>query len=224
MKSPTLNINCDSWGGKLFAMDTVPPIMENSRLGRENATVLVAEDETGLADLYSAWLSTDYSVRTAYDGEQALNAVDDSTDVVLLDRRMPGLAGDEVLNRIRERDLSCRVAMVTAVEPDFNVVELGFDDYVVKPVSEVNLRDLVDRLLQLAGYDSLLQEYFALTSTKATLEAEKSEAELVDSEEYAALTAQLAELQEQLDDDRAEVVCEDFTALLRDPSNSPVKS
>jgi DNA-binding response OmpR family regulator len=36
---------------------------------------------------------------------------------VLLDRRMPGLSGDNALNRIREREYDCRVAMVTAVDP-----------------------------------------------------------------------------------------------------------
>lgn len=80
--------------------------------------VLVVDDEEDLANLYSQWLSDDYAVRTAYNGEQALERLDETVDVVLLDRRMPGLSGDDALNRIREREYDCRVAMVTAVDPD----------------------------------------------------------------------------------------------------------
>ena len=81
--------------------------------------VLVVEDEPDLADLYATWLKIDYSVRTAYGGEEAVEQLDDEIDVVLLDRRMPGLSGDEVLTKIRERGIDCYVSMVTAVEPDF---------------------------------------------------------------------------------------------------------
>jgi len=100
--------------------------------------VLVVEDEPDLADLYAAWLGDEYRVRTAYGGQEALDELDeadDEVDAILLDRRMPGLSGDEVLAAVRERGIDCRVAMVTAVEPDFDILKMGFDDYLVKPVT-----------------------------------------------------------------------------------------
>ncbi len=80
--------------------------------------VLVVEDEPDLADLYATWLRGEYRVRVAYGGREALEKLDDEVEVVLLDRRMPDLSGDEALKEIRERGFDCRVAMVTAVEPD----------------------------------------------------------------------------------------------------------
>ncbi|WP_423750819.1 response regulator [Salinirarus marinus] len=76
----------------------------------DTATVLIVEDERALVDLFSNWLSDDFDVRTAYDGEQALAKIDDEVDVVLLDRRMPGLSGDDVLERVRERDIDATLA------------------------------------------------------------------------------------------------------------------
>ncbi|MFC4553269.1 response regulator, partial [Halorussus sp. GCM10023401] len=104
-------------------------------------TVLVIEDEPDLGRLYELWLEDDYDVKHVETGEQALSALDDSVDVVLLDRRLPGMSGRAVLEEIRERDVDCRVAMVTAVDPSFDVVEMGFDTYVTKPPDREQLRD-----------------------------------------------------------------------------------
>jgi DNA-binding response OmpR family regulator len=171
--------------------------------------VLVVEDEPDLAELYTAWLSEHCTVRTAYDGEEALRQIDGAIDIVLLDRRMPGLSGDEVLDTIRERDIDSRVAMVTAVEPDFDIVEMGFDDYLVKPVSATDLLDTVDQLLLRSTYDEQLQELFALASKKAILDSQKTEAELRASEEYARLEDRLAVLRAQIDDTVSELIDQD---------------
>ncbi|AGB15758.1 response regulator with CheY-like receiver domain and winged-helix DNA-binding domain [Halovivax ruber XH-70] len=165
-----------------------------------NPHVLVVEDEPDLADLYGAWLDDDYSVETVYDGADGLEAIDESVDVVLLDRRMPGLSGDTVLDTIRERSLDCRVAMVTAVEPDFDIIEMGFDDYLVKPVSSGDLTSVVDQLLLRSTYDDQLQEYFSLAAKKALLDAQKTEAERSASQEYDQLTDELAVVRTKVDD------------------------
>lgn len=168
-------------------------------------TVLVAEDEPALADLYTAWLEGDYRVRTAYNGSQALDAIDADVDVVLLDRRMPGLSGDRVLSTIRERKLDCRIAMVTAVEPDFDIVEMGFDDYLVKPASKSDLQALVDQLLLRTEYDDMLQEFYALASKRAILDKQKPEYERRASEEYQRLEDRLAVLRTDIDETMAEL-------------------
>ena len=168
--------------------------------GADEPTVLVVEDEPDLAELYTAWLQEYCDVRTAYDGEEALDAMDEAVDIVLLDRRMPGLSGDEVLDALQSRDLDPRVAMVTAVEPDFDIVEMGFDEYLVKPVSKEDLVETVDQLLLRSEYDEQILELFALASKKALLDAEKTEAELRASEEYARLVDRLAVLREEVDE------------------------
>jgi len=183
----------------------------------EQSTVLVVDDEQDVADLYSMWLQDEYRVRSAYEGEEALDVLDESVDVVLLDRRMPGQSGDDVLEEIRERDLDCRVVMVTAVKPDFDILEMGFDDYLVKPVSRDDLLETVEQMLTRVDYGEQLQEYYSLVSKKAVLEAEKDPATLEESEEYAELEAEIAQLETQVDDTRDQLDDhDDFVGAFQD--------
>ena len=126
-------------------------------MSEEDPLVLVVEDEPDLADLYATWLSESYRVRTAYGGHEAIEKLGSEVDVMLLDRRMPDLPGDEVLEVVRDRGLDCRVAMVTAVEPDFDIVAMGFDDYLVKPVSREDLQETVSNLVVRNEYDAGMQ-------------------------------------------------------------------
>ncbi len=182
----------------------------------DNPVVLVVDDEENLADLYSQWFTDEYEVRTAYDGEQALDLLDESVDVVLLDRQMPGLSGDDVLNCIRDEGLDCRVAMVTAVEPDFDIIELGFDDYLTKPVSKADLQEVIQGLLRRSTYDRRLQDYYSLVTTKVALEAEKSASVLADDHRYTDLKTEIQERKSELGRTQADLDVDDFEAAFRD--------
>ncbi len=160
----------------------------------KDQTVLIVEDERGLADLFETWLMTEYTVETAYDGESAISVMNADIDCVLLDRRMPGLSGGEVLEKLRDEGYDCPMAMVTAVEPDFDIIEMGFDDYIVKPVNRDEMLGLVEELLSLTTYEDNLKRFYELASKKAALESSKSEAELAESEEYDRLVSELTQL------------------------------
>lgn len=200
----------------IYSQSNVPTV---SVPDRDSVSVLVVEDEPDLAALYATWLDDEYDVETAYDGNEALEAIDEDIDIVLLDRRMPGLSGDTVLDTIRERGLDCRVAMVTAVEPDFDIVGMGFDDYLVKPVSKEELQSIIEQLLLRSTYDKQLQEFFAVASKKALLDAEKTDAERKTSQEYAELEDRLAVLratvtdtmEDLLEGDGYRRLCQDLT-------------
>jgi len=188
-------------------------------MGDDATGVLVVDDEQRLADLFGTWLRGDREVRITYDGESALEALDDDIGVVLLDRRMPGMSGDEVLDEIRERDVSVRVVMVTAVDPDFDIVGMGFDDYVVKPVSKDDLLDVVERMQTRSAYDQSVQRYYSLASKKALLESEKPASELEDSQEYQELVAEFEQLGEEADAAVDELSTnDDFESAFRDLS------
>jgi len=178
--------------------------------------ILVVEDEVELAELFAAWLSEEYDVDVATDGEEALELVDADTDVVLLDRLMPGLSGDEVLEAIRERGYDCRVAMVTAVEPDFDVLDMGFDDYVVKPLFRNDIQRLVRGLLERDAYDRRLSELFATASKLAALESHKEQDELAENEEYSRLKAELERTRERIEQLEAGMTEGDFEAVFYD--------
>ena len=183
----------------------------------DETTVLVVDDERDIADLYSAWLEESYAVRTAYGAGEALEKTDETVDVVLLDRQMPEMTGDEVLERVRERELDCRVVMVTAVDPDFDIVDMPFDDYLTKPVMLEELRDAVERMRTREDYDEKMQDFFALSAKKATLEAQKDPVELRNNEEYERLDQQVEELREEADDTVAEISeTDDFEAIFQE--------
>lgn len=133
-------------------------------------TVLVVDDDRGLADTYAVWLETDYDVRVAYGGEAALDQASDDVDVVVLDRRMPDLPGDRVLEQLRERGSNSQIVMLTAVEPDADAIDLPFDAYLTKPVSKHELLEVVDELLLRGQFPPELQEYFARHSRAEILE------------------------------------------------------
>jgi DNA-binding response OmpR family regulator len=135
--------------------------------------VLMVDDERKVADAYALRLEDVADVTVAYGGKEALATVGESRtpDVVLLDRHMPDLSGDEVLARLRDRDVETRVVMVTAVDPDLGVLDMPFDDYLSKPVEREDLHAAVDQQCQVLAYE-LLGEYFRLESTLAVVESQ----------------------------------------------------
>jgi DNA-binding NtrC family response regulator len=164
----------------------------------ERETVLVVEDEDHLAELYTEYLEGDYEVRTAYGGLEAMEMLASDLDVVLLDRRMPIVSGNEVLAEIEERGLQCRVAMVTAVDPDFDIIDMGCDDYVVKPVTRDRLTEVVDRLVKLSEYTDRKRELTSKKLKRNVLQVEKTESELADSDTFQRLQREIDEMEDTI--------------------------
>lgn len=178
----------------------------------ERSTVLVVDDEVETVGLFTELLSDNYTVRTAYTGEEALEMMDSDVNVVLLDRMMPGMSGDEVLQTIRARNFDCLIVMVTAIKPDIGILDLPFDDYLVKPVTGKEIRDAVSRMIGRQRMNHTLQEIFAIVSKMATLEAKMSIRELKASSEYATLETRFDELREETDwDDLTDHMYAEFT-------------
>jgi DNA-binding response OmpR family regulator len=190
--------------------------MATGETGRDDVTVLVVDDEDSFVSMYADWLANRWTVRTATGGEAALDALDEAVDVLLLDRRMPGLSGDEVLDLIRDLGYDCRVAMVTAVPPDFDLLEMGFDDYATKPLDRAELVSMVERLAARSEYSTLVQRYFSTVRKRELLRSEKGEAELAGRTDYRALEERIDELRRRT---RQMTVCfgeDDFRALFYD--------
>lgn len=184
--------------------------------GSGSPTVLVVDDEPDLTDTHARYLSDEYDVRKAYSGAEAIEQLDDDVAVTLLDRRLPNSSSDEILERINERYPDCRTTLVTGVTPDFDILDMEFDDYVVKPVGKAELRNTVEQMLARSDYQELLREYFALLSKYATLKTHKTEAELEDSPEFARLETQIERHRDELDELTADFDPEDFRLLCRD--------
>lgn len=178
---------------------------------KDSASVLVVDDERDTRRLYEAWLST-YDVTTAENGHAALDRLTDDVRVVLLDRRMPNTSGRAVLERIRARGYDCRIAVVTAVEPDVDIVDLGFDAYLTKPTTRELLLETVETLLARDEYDDDLRELFALCERRAVLRA--ADADL--SAAVGTLDNRIAQIANTLDTTISGFDDADFRVAFRD--------
>lgn len=194
--------------------------MSQNASGR--ATVLVVDDEERVADVQALTLQHSYDTRVAYGGRAALEKFDGSVDAVVLDRRMPDIHGDEVLARIRERDAESGganadtvVVMMTAVDPDLNILEMEFDDYLTKPVDAETLTRSLERQLDTRQEeDPRLTEFFSTVSKLDVLESELPPSELEASEEYTDLERRAETLGNELDEEYGDF--EDLVDTFRD--------
>lgn len=177
-----------------------------------DVTVLIVDDQSNLVSLYAAWLAKPYDVRSATSGEEALELIDDTVDVAFLDRRMPGMTGDELLEIIRDRGIDCPVAMITAVEPDTDIIDIPFDDYLIKPIDENDLRSTVEILLQRRDYDEKSQEFFALAAKRTAIE--NADRDHTDDPEYQELLARMEELREEIGTTLAELESGEYETAL----------
>ena len=114
--------------------------------------ILVVDDEPGLRESFRLILDDDYEVVDVPDGPPALDVLRSAqVDLVLLDIRLPGMDGIEVLERIKALDESVEVILVTAVKTVRTAVaamKLGAFDYLTKPFEEDELLSLVRRALE----------------------------------------------------------------------------
>lgn len=167
--------------------------------GQRLPIVVIVEDDGDLGELYAGWLADSYRVRTVQSADEAKAIIDKDIDVVILDRLLPGSSGDELLAWIHSQQLRARVAMVSGVTPDFDVIEMGFDTYIQKPTSRRAIREVVQMLLTRTMYDQRVQRYFELRTKKRLLEGEKNSVVLEENQHYRQLSAELREIRAELD-------------------------
>lgn len=140
--------------------------------GKNLPKALLVDDEKEVADAYALRLRGLCEVETVYDGQSALSAIESNEyDVLLLDRHMPGMSGDEVLDQLPDHGFSGRVIMVTAIDPGFDVLDMPFDDYLCKPVDREDVREAVSQQCTILGYETL-GEYFSAESKRSVIETE----------------------------------------------------
>ena len=175
--------------------------------GGERPTVLVVDDEAAFAESAALWLADQYQVRVANDGSEAIEKYGPEVDAVLMDRRMPGTTGDEALAALSEARGAAGVAIMSAVEPDYDVVEMEFDSYLRKPVSKDDILETTEQLIRRADYPPELRDLFAIAATiealgegyqRHELEADQRHQTLVDelASRSAAVSADLSALHE----------------------------
>ncbi len=147
-----------------------------------SARILVVDDEPPIVDMLSYNLKrANYEVITARDGEEALvKARQEQPDLIILDLMLPRLDGLEVCRALRrERDVP--IIMLTARDSEVDRVvglELGADDYVVKPFSVRELMARVKSVLRRATPRPLEEVLDTVRAGTLTVDAARHEVRL----------------------------------------------
>lgn len=117
------------------------------------ASVLIIEDEPLLArNICESLTLAGHTARIVGSGEEGLEAAEkDPPDIVLLDLRLPGIDGLDVLHELRRRGSSASVITMTAygrIESAVTAMKAGASDYLTKPLDLKELEIVIDRVLQ----------------------------------------------------------------------------
>jgi DNA-binding response OmpR family regulator len=90
--------------------------------------------------------------------------------------------------------------MITAVDPDFDILDMPFDDYLCKPIDKDDLVAAIDQQLAARRYDDRMAEYLEVTSKLTLLEAEKTAQSLDENEDIGSLKARAEALKTEMDE------------------------
>lgn len=115
--------------------------------------ILIVDDEKNIRQTLSTHLeSEDYEVETAMNGEEGLKEFDKKNyDLVLLDMKLPGVDGIEILKKMKEKKEDIVVIIITAygtIENSVEAMKLGAFDYIQKPFNPDEISDIVTDVLK----------------------------------------------------------------------------
>ncbi|MCG1004431.1 MULTISPECIES: response regulator [Halobacterium] len=166
--------------------------------GDSQPTILFVDDEKPLADLFATWLSDEYETIPVYSGQEAIEHLEDA-DLVFVDRRLPEMSGDRIAEVARERGYDIPIVALSAVDPSPEILDVPFDDYLLKPMARDVLIEEADRLLEIRDFSNEFREYFRLQSLTTTLRTHGDVEELEEDERYLAAVEKVREMEEDLD-------------------------
>jgi two-component system, OmpR family, alkaline phosphatase synthesis response regulator PhoP len=166
--------------------------------------VLVVDDEQSIVTLLQYNLEqAGYEVITAMDGEEGKRLAEtDSPDLVVLDLMLPNLDGMEVCKQLRQKNIMTPILMLTAKDDELDKIiglELGADDYMVKPFSP---REVVARV------KAILRR--TLVQNEAAVENDKTAGEI----EIGKLTISADKYEAYFKEDLLELTLKEFELLL----------
>jgi len=145
----------DSKLTNMMAVTFIGLIMDNYSLSTTPCRLLLVEDDLELANLVQEYLAKNgFDVSTIHDGNEAVEVIRKTVpNLVILDVMLPGISGIEVCRQLRP-SYSGPILMLTALDEDMDQMlglELGADDYVIKPVKPRLLLSRLRALLRRVG-------------------------------------------------------------------------
>jgi len=146
--------------------------------------ILIVEDEESLLDPLELLLTKEgFSIETARDGREALEKfAKTNPDLILLDLMLPEISGTEVCRQIRIKS-QVPIIMLTAKDTEVDKVvglELGADDYVVKPYSKAELVARIKAVLRRQGSDSTNEPSGSISAGPVVIDVERHQVSIND--------------------------------------------
>ena len=146
--------------------------------------ILIVEDEESVLDPLELLLTKEgFSIETARDGKEALEQfAKTNPDLILLDLMLPEISGTEVCRQIRLKS-QVPIIMLTAKDTEVDKVvglELGADDYVVKPYSKAELVARIKAVLRRKGSDSTNEQSGSITAGPVVIDVERHQVSIND--------------------------------------------
>ncbi len=127
------------------------PINEEENPVKKRPVLIVDDEKNIRLTMLQSLESLDVPVQTAVNGEEALRKLEEEQfGLVFLDLKMPGMDGMSVLREIKESRPKTRVVVITAhgtIESAAEAMKLGADDFIQKPFSPTEIREVANRVL-----------------------------------------------------------------------------
>ncbi len=139
--------------------------------------ILIVEDEESVLDPLELLLSKEgFTIETARDGREALEKfAKTNPDLILLDLMLPEVSGTEVCRQIRTKS-QVPIIMLTAKDTEVDKVvglELGADDYVVKPYSKAELVARIKAVLRRNNADAFVNQGGSISAGPVVIDVER---------------------------------------------------
>jgi putative two-component system response regulator len=164
------------------------------------ARVLVADDHEQHVELMDSYLSAvGHDCLHAYDGEEALRRVrSDAPELLVLDVGMPRLNGFQVCERVKRHPTMRQIPVILmlddgAMEEKLRGIEVGADDFLIKPFNKLELLTRVKSLVRVKRLNDQLDQSEAVIYTLARVIEEKDEFRQHHSERLASLATLLGQ-------------------------------
>lgn len=164
--------------------------------------VLIVEDDEDINNILKTYLEEgNYEVYQAFSGSEARFYIDKDIDIFLLDLMLPGLTGEELIKEIRMKTDTpiLVISGKTSIEDKVNVLELGADDYMIKPFEKREVLARVKVLLRRVKFQEESSEREILSYKNIVLNPKTMEVK-VDKKEITLTQTEFMILYEFLKD------------------------
>lgn len=164
----------------------------------DSTTIVLADDDDRLVEMHTNWLS-EFEIKTATDGKTARDALDETVDVLITDRRMPELSGEELAQYVATSGYDCRTVFVSSVGPDQSLCSVPFDGYVQKPAAPEKLQTVIDDVVARKSQPPKVREFESLQARIELFESQLPKERRKETEAYRNLCDRLLTLDRELD-------------------------